>query len=56
MEKCLKNHKEIIYEYGLCPCCEYMFEIGELKSKIDDLELGIKDLTQILVEKEDKEE
>lgn len=55
MERCLKNHKEIIYEYGLCPCCEYVLEIGELKSEIDELQLEIEDLTEDLLEKEDKE-
>lgn len=55
MEKCLKNHKEIIYEYGSCPCCEYMFEIEELKSDKNELELEIKDLIKDLLEKEDKE-
>ena len=50
MERCLKNHKEIIYEYGDCPCCEYLIEIEDLKFRIDDFECERIDLNDQLKE------
>jgi len=37
MKICSEKHDEIVYEAGICPLCEALYNINELETKLDSV-------------------
>jgi len=44
MNICDDGHDEVCYDGGNCPCCDLMYENGEIESERDDLQDQVESL------------